>query len=203
MKDIVGLVDYGKAGNCHSVEKALVRAGANVQIVRNAADLAKVDKIVLPGVGSFVDGVAELKEKGLFEHLQRDIPNKPTLGICLGMQMFSKQGEELGYISRGFDFLNVTTQRLDTSRLIPHVGFRTLSLRSHVRSPLFVGLEDQEFYFMHSNALQDSESTIATALYGDLSIVAAVNINNIYGVQFHPEKSRDVGIQLFKNFLSI
>jgi glutamine amidotransferase len=200
MKDIVGLVDYGKAGNCHSVEKALVRAGANVQIVRNAADLAKVDKIVLPGVGSFVDGVAELKEKGLFEHLQRDIPNKPTLGICLGMQILSNLGYE--YVkTEGLGVLHAEVRQVVCNAPTPHMGFNNISVQKH--NPLLHGIEDEQFYFMHSFEVINYTDVLALSSYGEHQFISAVSKKNIFGVQFHPEKSREAGIQLFKNFVNL
>lgn len=200
MKEIIGLVDYGKAGNCHSVEKALIKAGGKVVLVRDAKALAQVDKIVLPGVGSFVDGVTELKEKGLFEQLQRDIPNKPTLGICLGMQILSKLGYEYAK-TEGLGVVNAEVRQVVCSAPTPHMGFNTVTVQKH--SSLLQGIESERFYFMHSFELVNYTDVLALSSYGEHQFVSAISKNHIFGVQFHPEKSREAGIQLFKNFINL
>ena len=200
MKEVIGLVDYGKAGNCHSVGKALVKAGGNVRLVNNCEELSMVDKIVLPGVGSFADGVMELKERGLFQQLQKEIPNKPTLGICLGMQILSNLGYE-GSKTNGLGVVAAEVRKVVCNAPIPHMGFNAIDVQESSR--LLQGVENELFYFMHSFEVVNYTDVLALSNYGEHHFVSVVAKNSIFGVQFHPEKSREAGIKVFENFINL
>jgi len=200
MSQIIGLINYGIAGNTHSIKKAIEKAGGSVQIVNNADELQKVDKIVIPGVGSFKDAMQELKNDALLEPLKQAIQSKPTLGICLGMQILSTLGFEYGK-TQGLNVIQAEVKPMLVDAKIPHMGFNQI----HVVNPnkLLAGLENEEFYFMHSYEVVNYTDIIALTDYAGHKFVSAIHKNNLYGVQFHPEKSREAGIGLFKNFIAL
>jgi imidazole glycerol phosphate synthase glutamine amidotransferase subunit len=122
MSSLIGIVDYGVAGNIHSIQKALRKANANVVVVGSKDELSKVDKIVIPGVGSFHDAIQELRKSDLIDTLKDAIDSKPTLGICLGMQILSKVGFEYG-ITEGLGKVNAEVKPIEVDAKVPHVGF--------------------------------------------------------------------------------
>lgn len=204
MKTVV--VDYGM-GNLGSVRRSLEECGADVTVSNDPRELEKASSIVLPGVGSFKDGMRHLEEKGLAKAIQ-ELSGKqgvPLLGICLGMQLLGKWGEEGGRIP-GLGLIAGEVKRLKPSSLlerIPHVGWNEVNPRQS--SPLFENIPTgTDFYFIHSYGfIPDREEDIAaTTLYCG-KFVSAVAARNIYGVQFHPEKSSKNGFQLLKNFLNV
>lgn len=200
MSNIIGLINYGIAGNIHSIKKAIEKAGGNVVIVNSEAELSGVDKIVIPGVGSFKDAMAELEKDELLEPLKKAIQSKPTLGICLGMQILSTLGFEYGK-TEGLDVIKAEVKPMIVDAKVPHMGFNTIEI---VKSNLLLnGLENEEFYFMHSYEVVNYTEIASLTDYAGHKFVSSVQKNNIYGVQFHPEKSRDAGIKLFKNFIEL
>lgn len=199
-QEIIGLIDYGKAGNVYNVHKALLRAGAKVEVISHGEHIFQLDKIVLPGVGSFVDGVSELKAKEMFEPLQTAILNKPTLGICLGMQILSRIGYEFER-SQGLSLINAEVKRITCDLPTPHMGFNSLAVQKP--NALLEGVESEKFYFMHSFEVVNYTDILALSEYGNHQFVSAIARDHIYGVQFHPEKSRDPGIEVFKNFINL
>lgn len=200
MSQIIGLVNYGIAGNTHSIKKAIEKAGGNVQLINNANDLQKVDKLVIPGVGSFKDAMRELENDGLLEPLRQAIQSKPTLGICLGMQILSTLGFEYGK-TQGLNAIQAEVKPMLVDAKVPHMGFNAIEvLRSN---KLLAGLENEEFYFMHSYEVVNYTDIVALTNYAGHKFVSTIQKNHLYGVQFHPEKSRDAGIQLFKNFIAL
>jgi len=198
--NIIGLINYGIAGNIHSVQKAIEKAGGTVKIVNNREELNAVDKIVIPGVGSFKDAMCELEKDELLAPLKQEIQTKPTLGICLGMQILSTFGFEYGR-TQGLNVIKAEVKPMLVDAKVPHMGFNAIDI---VKSnPLLNGLENEEFYFMHSYEIVNFHDVISTTEYAEHLFVSAIQKNNIFGVQFHPEKSRDSGIKLFKNFINL
>jgi glutamine amidotransferase len=197
---IIGIIDYGIAGNIHSIKKALEQAGGIVKIVSSKDDLSCVDKLVIPGVGSFKDAIEELDKINLIETLKNAIQTKPTLGICLGMQILSSLGFEYGQ-TEGLGVINAEVKPIIVNGKVPHMGFNTVDIVQ--KNKLLKGLEDEEFYFMHSFEVVNYTNITSLTDYEGHKFVSSIQKGNIYGVQFHPEKSRDAGIRLFKNFIEL
>ena len=198
MSNVIGIVNYGIAGNIHSIEKAVKKAGAKNFIINKAEDFTKVDKLVLPVVGSFKDAMKELKNDGFIEALNKN--TKPILGICLGMQILSTVGFEYGQ-TKGFNLINAEVRPMLVEAKVPHVGFNTIEVVN--TNKIIKGLEKEEFYFMHSYEVVNYTNIVSLTEYAGHKFVSSIQKNNIYGVQFHPEKSRDAGIQLLKNFINL
>lgn len=200
MSNIIGLINYGIAGNIHSIKKAIEKAGGIVKIVNTTEELDSVDKIVIPGVGSFKDAMNELQKDKLLESLKKAVQRKPTLGICLGMQILATIGFEYG-MTQGLEAIKAEVKLMSVNAKIPHIGFNAIDI---VKSnSLLSGLENEEFYFMHSYEVVNFHDVISTTEYAGHLFVSAVQKDNIFGVQFHPEKSREAGIKLFKNFINL
>ena len=200
MSNIVGIVNYGVAGNVHSIKKAVEKAGGRVKVINNKDEFDLVTKIVIPGVGSFADAMIELKVDGLLDLLKEEIKIKPTLGICLGMQILSTIGFEYGK-TKGLDVINAEVKPVLVDAKIPHMGFNSLDVVTP--NKLLDHIEDKEFYFMHSYEVINYTNIVSLTNYCGHQFVSSIQKGNTYGVQFHPEKSRDAGIKLFKNFLEI
>ncbi len=200
----IALIDYG-IGNLRSVYKAVQAAGGEVELTEDPQRVLAADKVILPGVGAFGDGMVGLRQRGLldviFEVVHRQ---RPLLGICLGMQLLFEVGEELGQHS-GLGLLAGRVSRFADDPLlrlkIPHTGWNRLLPVGH--SPLLAGLSaDCYAYFNHSFycAPTDDRVVLARTPYG-LEYVSVVGCGNLYGVQFHPEKSQAVGLQILRNFV--
>lgn len=192
------IVDYG-VGNLKSVSNAMAYIGQETLITGDAGDLERADAIILPGVGAFPDAADKLRETGLDKVLLSQSGHKPILGICLGMQLLFDNGEE-GRECKGLGLVKGYVERIQTDFKLPHIGWNSLSFYND--SPLFRGLGDGAYvYFVHSYCghAQHGEDVIACTQYGS-SVVAAVSHNGVYGCQFHPEKSGEVGLQILKNF---
>jgi imidazole glycerol phosphate synthase glutamine amidotransferase subunit len=200
MSKRIGLINYGVAGNIRSIQKALVKAGADALIVDSPEQLNKVDKLVIPGVGSFPDAMKELKQYKLLEPLKSAMEDKPTLGICLGMQILSRVGFEYGK-TEGLGVFDAEVKPIICEGTVPHMGFNKVSVQ--VKNPLLKGLDGLDFYFMHSYEVVNYRNILALTSYAGHEFVSAIVKEHIYGVQFHPEKSRDAGIELFKNFINL
>ena len=200
MSNIIGLINYGIAGNIHSIKKAIEKAGGTVKIVNNENELNRVDKILIPGVGSFKDAMEELKKNELLEVLKKAIQIKPTLGICLGMQILSTLGFEYGK-TKGLDAIKAEVKPMILDDKVPHMGFNTIDVLK--TNPLLNGLENEEFYFMHSYEVVNYTDIASLTDYSGHKFVSSIQKDNIYVVQFHPEKSREAGIKLFNNFVKL
>ena len=200
MNQTIGLINYGIAGNITSIQRAMEAAGGKVVLISKNSSLDNVDKIILPGVGSYADAISELKLLELIPQLIRFAENKPVLGICLGMQILSTVGFEFGE-TQGLNLIDAEVKKVKCHGEVPHVGFNSIQVINP--NSLLEGLEDAEFYFMHSYEMVNYTCVSALTNYHGHQIVSSVKKDNIYGVQFHPEKSREAGIQLFKNFLAL
>ena len=192
---MTGIVDYG-AGNIRSVSNALNRLGAEHFISTNITELRQADKLILPGVGEARMAMESLDRVGLIGWLKE--VRVPFLGICLGMQLLFEESAERRTNCLGIVAGNVVP--FDASRhKVPHMGWNQVQHRSgHV---LFAGIrENEHFYFVHSYYAPISSSTIGTTEYS-VAFSSAVQRDNYFGVQFHPEKSGYAGLQLLKNFI--
>ena len=198
MNNILGIINYGIAGNIHSVKKAIERAGGKTLVINDPSDFDLVDKLVIPGVGSFKDAMQELENGNFISSIQEF--SKPVLGICLGMQILADLGLEFGK-TKGLALIEAEVKPMLCDGKIPHMGFNKISVK--VPNILLDGLEDEEFYFMHSYELVNYTDIIAITKYNDHSFVSAVHKGNLFGVQFHPEKSREAGIKLLSNFIKL
>jgi len=194
----IGIINYGIAGNVYSIKKAVEKAGGTAFIINTRDDFDQADKIIIPGVGSFKDAMNELKNNDFIEPIKKY--NKPMLGICLGMQILSTIGEEFGR-TKGLDIINAEVKFLRIDAVIPHLGFNTINVLKS--NKLLKGIEHEEFYFMHSYEVTNAKDIISTTAYMGYSFISSIQKGNVYGVQFHPEKSRDAGIKLFKNFIKL
>lgn len=200
MSNRIGLVNYGVAGNILSIKKALDRAGADSVIIDTCDLIDSVDKLILPGVGSFPDAMKELQIGGFLDPLTVAINEKPTLGICLGMQILAKVGFEYGK-TNGLGYFDAEVKPILCDGAVPHMGFNKIRVQRD--NVLLAGLDAEEFYFMHSFEVVNYRNILALTLYSGHEFVSAIAKDHVYGVQFHPEKSRDVGIELFKNFVAL
>ena len=201
MSLIIGIIEYGIAGNTYSIQKALEAIHADFIIIRNAEDLNRADRYVLPGVGSFPDAMLELETRYGIENIKSAFEKKLVLGICLGMQILSKLGYEFGK-TNGLSLINAEVKEIECSGKVPHMGFNTIDIITE--NSLFKGIKESDvFYFMHSFEVVSYTEMIALTTYENHQFVSAVNKENFYGVQFHPEKSRDAGLQVFKNFIEL
>ena len=201
---MIAMIDYD-AGNIKSVEKALHKLGAEVVITKDADTILQADKVILPGVGSFGDAMANLKKYGLDEVIHKVVSKgTPFFGICLGLQLLFERSDETPGVE-GLGILKGEILRIpDGENLkIPHMGWNSLHLQNQGR--LFKGLPENSYvYFVHSYYLKAEEENIvkATTEYG-VHIHASVEKDNVFACQFHPEKSSDVGLQILKNFVEL
>ncbi|MBN2067034.1 MAG: imidazole glycerol phosphate synthase subunit HisH [Candidatus Diapherotrites archaeon] len=199
---VFGIIDYG-LGNLHSVANALHYLGYEALVTGEIGRLLEADALILPGVGAFADGMKNLEERGLVKPLTKAVVQgrKPFLGICLGMQLVARDSTE-GGLHKGLGWLPGNVRRLSVPRelRLPHIGWNSLGIK--LESPLFSGLgKDLNFYFVHSFHFISGEPEIvsATCSYGQ-DFAAAVQKDNIFAVQFHPEKSHKNGLHLLSNF---
>ena len=201
---MIAIIDYD-AGNLRSVEKALASLGEETVITRNFKEILNADKVILPGVGSFGDAMAQLKKYELDKVVHEVAKKKtPFLGICLGLQLLFESSEETPGVE-GLHLLDGHILRIpeEEGLKIPHIGWNSLEFPNKGR--LFKGIAEQSYvYFVHSYYLKAAEESIVTATteYGT-HIHASVEKENIFACQFHPEKSSTVGLQILKNFAKL
>lgn len=200
---MITIIDYG-VGNVHSILNMLKKIGVDAKLSESPEELLTADKVILPGVGSFDYGMKQLRETGYYDYVLKyaNEVKKPLLGICLGMQMLGKSSEEGNEPGLGLiPFKNLRFRFQDTKLKVPHMGWNIV--KSNKPSEKFSQnfTDDFRFYFVHSYyaVCENEENTLLTCEYG-IEFSAAVQMNNIYGVQFHPEKSHKFGMQLLKNF---
>ena len=201
---MLGIIDYNM-GNLASVYNACSKFTKDLKIVKNADDLKNLDKIILPGVGAYKDAMQHLEDSGLKDAIL-DFANskKPLLGICLGMQLLFESSEEFGY-TKGLGLIEGKVVKFDKSKMssdlkIPHMGCNKIVNKDN---PLFKNLQNPYLYFVHSyHVVTDDKYTIATTNYG-YDFVSAVNKDNIFGFQPHPEKSHNNGLKILENFINL
>lgn len=200
---MISIVDYG-LGNVFAFRNVFERLNVPVSMARTPSDIENADKVILPGVGAFDHAMSRLEECGL-RHALEDFAlqkRRPLLGVCVGMQMLT-EGSEEGQ-KQGLGWIRGTVRKFDTQTLaLPHMGWNDVMPSG--RTPLFTGLEgDARFYFLHSFYVEphDPGDVMARAEYGG-QFCCAVNRGNIFGVQFHPEKSHHWGTRLLKNFAEL
>lgn len=198
---MIVIIDYG-IGNLKSIYNMFKKIGIESMISSDIEDIKQADKYLLPGVGSFDHGISSLKNAPFFKDLEYEVleNKKPILGICLGMQLLTNSSEEGK--EKGLGWIDAETKKFnlkDESLSIPHMGWN----KSYPKelNNIFKDLEDNRFYFVHSYHVvcRNEKNILATANYGE-KFTCSIFSDNIFGVQFHPEKSHKFGMQLFKNF---
>ena len=205
MASIVGIVDYGM-GNLDSVTRAVYECGGNPVVVRDRSELSTAAAVILPGVGAFAKGMENIAARGFDRALLDDVVAEgvPLLGLCLGMQLLATRGDEgEGAVGLGVIPGDVVRIQPGSDLRVPHVGWNEVHFRRSSR--LFEGVGDGcDFYFVHSFHFvpEHGDDVVAVTPYGS-PLVAAVEHGNVYGVQFHPEKSQRAGFALLRNFLAL
>jgi glutamine amidotransferase len=198
---MIAIVDYG-IGNLRSVQKAFEAIGADVRLITTPAELAGAEAIVLPGVGAFGDGMDNLRVAGFVEPLRQAAQaGRPLLGICLGLQLLFDESEEMGR-HIGLGLLPGRVRRFAGELKVPQIGWNQIHWRRP--SPLNAGVTDGAYaYFVHSYYVEPANpaDVIATTEYG-VEYASIAGRDNIMGLQFHPEKSQDVGLRLLTNFVN-
>lgn len=199
---MIAIIDYGM-GNLHSVSKAVERLGYEAVITDDPETIAASDGAILPGVGAFGDAMQNLRETKMDEVTKAYAASgKPLLGICLGMQLLFTESDEYG-TNEGLNLLPGKVSRFTGDYKIPHMGWNKLNFLQE-QSPLFNGLIEGHVYFVHSFHAKPEVSSdlLATTDYYQ-QVTAIVGRGNVYGMQFHPEKSGELGMQLLGNFLAL
>ncbi len=199
---MISIIDYGM-GNLRSVQKALEYIGEEAVITSDREKILNSNGIILPGVGAFPDAIENLKEKALDKALKEAVARGiPTLGICLGMQLLFTKGEEVKKCD-GLGFFKGTIKKMYGNIKIPHMGWNSLKMEKS--SKLLQGIDEGSYvYFVHSfyAEIENNDLVNATSKYG-IDVPAVISKGNLFGTQFHPEKSGDVGIKILKNFASL
>jgi len=201
------IVDLG-INNIQSLQHKVSRLGVNVEVGETAKDLHRADFILLPGLGHFGEAMTRLHERNLVKTLEELVlrVNVPILGICLGMQLFSDMSEEgnargLGWIPGKTVQFNAPSRKIN----IPHIGWATLNNLDEIGSPLYDGIDSKKrFYFVHSYHVEcdDRSDILTTSNYQGIEFISSIRRKNIFGTQFHPEKSHRDGMPVFWNFLA-
>lgn len=198
---MIGIIDYGM-GNLYSLSKALERLGYTYEFVSVPERLQEYTGLILPGVGAFGDAIANIRELGLEQGIQNYVASgRPILGICLGMQLLFDKSEEHGN-HQGLSLLGGEVVRFQGDYKVPHMGWNQLKISTNSNLPLLEGVADGDYvYFVHSYhvRVKDRAALLATTDYYQ-DVTAIVGQGNVYGMQFHPEKSGDTGIRLLRNF---
>ena len=199
----IGIVDYNM-GNLASVKNAFKKINTNAEIVKDAEKFKNYDKLILPGVGAFGDAMEHLKKTGADEAIKEFAKSgKYLLGVCLGMQLLFEKSEEFGE-NRGLGIIEGEVVYFDKKRIkdhkIPHMGWNKMFIKN---SPLFKNVNNPYLYFVHSlHVVCDEKYAIGKSIYG-YEFVSAVNKDNVFGFQPHPEKSHDEGLKILKNFVEL
>ncbi|MBF0122045.1 MAG: imidazole glycerol phosphate synthase subunit HisH [Candidatus Omnitrophica bacterium] len=198
---MIAIIDYGM-GNLRSVQKALEVAGGTASIVSRPEDILKADKLVMPGVGAIRPAMDKLKELGLVESIKTYISSgKPFLGICLGFQLLFESSTEGGDV-KGLGILKGTVDRFQGSVKVPQMGWNTIQKTPNGEG-MFKDVPEGSFvYFCHSYFVNPQDKSV-TATFTDYGIpyTSSICVKNIWGTQFHPEKSQAVGLTILKNFV--
>lgn len=197
---MIAIIDYGM-GNLRSVQKAFQQVGCQAEIVQDPAAVDAAPAVVLPGVGAFADAMDNLKKADMIEAITRAVESgKPLMGICLGQQLLFESSEEFG-TTRGLGILPGSVKRFPGGDLkVPHMGWNQVEITKP--SPLLEGIPDgSAFYFVHSYYVAPTDPELALTLteYG-FKFASVVGRRNVFGIQFHPEKSSTLGLRILENF---
>jgi len=197
---MIGIVDYNM-GNLASVKNALRKINAKAEIVKDADKLKNYDKLIFPGVGAFGDAMEHLKETNLDEAMREFVKSgKYVLGVCLGMQLLFESSEEFG-LTYGLGIIPGKVVKFNINEKVPHMGWNKMFFTKN--RPLFEGLNNPYLYFVHSyHVVCDDEYVIGKTIYG-YEFVSAVNKENVFGFQPHPEKSHNAGLKILENFVKL
>lgn len=203
---MIAVIDYG-VGNLFSLTASLKYLGAETVVTNKKEDIIAADRIILPGVGAFEDAIAKLRATGLVDTIIEETrKGKPLLGICLGMQLLFEKSYEYGEheglgLIKG-EIASIQEDLNDKTLKVPHIGWNSLQLKGE--DPLFQYIKDGDYvYYVHSFYGKNcTENTIATSNY-DITITGAVRSGSVYGTQFHPEKSGEVGLNILKAFMEL
>ena len=199
---MIAIIDYG-VGNLFSIKSSFEAVGADTVVTSDPEMIRNADKIMLPGVGAFEDAARKLKESGLGEIVKEEAAKgKPLLGVCLGMQLLFERSHEYG-LHEGLGILkgDVVPMKgyIDEKLKVPQIGWNALKFTKE--SPLFKYIKEGDFvYFVHSYFASGCDDSVAAVTEYDKELTAAVSKGNVYGCQFHPEKSGDVGLNILKAF---
>ena len=199
---MIAIVDYGM-GNLRSVQKAFERVGYPAMITARPEDVAAAKRIVLPGVGAFGDAMINLRQEGLIDPIAAAISeDRPFLGICLGLQLLFAESEEMGQ-HRGLGVLPGAVRRFPEGERVPQIGWNQIHIQKAV--PLLAGIPDGSFYyFVYSYYVdpEDAGDVVTTTDYG-IDYTSIAGHDRVFGIQFHPEKSQDLGLRILKNFAEL
>jgi glutamine amidotransferase len=202
----IGIIDCG-LGNIHSISKCIINLGFKNDIIKKPEDLIDCNKIIFPGGGSFSKAMEIIKNDGWIPYLNKKIIEEKTkfLGICLGMQILADEGLEIKK-SNGLGFISgsvISLDELGCKNTIPHIGWNNVKIKR--KNVLFDNIvNNSDFYFNHSFAMKcNDESNIIGTTDHQINVVASINKGNIFGTQFHPEKSFSAGQKILKNFLEL
>jgi glutamine amidotransferase len=196
---MIAIVDYGM-GNLRSVQRAFEYVGAEAVVTARRGAIESASAVVLPGVGAFGKAMANLERAGLADVIRQVIAEgRPFLGICLGLQLLFEESDEMGQ-HRGLGIFGGQVKRFEVSLKVPHIGWNQIHVQR--ASPLLEGVADGSYaYFVHSYyvALADPEIVLATTDY-EIDYASIIGQDNVFGIQFHPEKSQAVGLRILRNF---
>jgi imidazole glycerol-phosphate synthase subunit HisH len=198
---MIAIVDYGM-GNLRSVQKAFQRVGYDAEITASPQRVLEASHVALPGVGAFGEAMANLQSAGMVDVLRQVAADRPFIGICLGQQLLFEESEEMGH-HEGLGILPGKVVRFNGPLKVPHMGWNQINILRH--SPLLAGVNDGDFaYFVHSYyvAPVDSSVILTSTDYG-VSFASIVGRDQLFGIQFHPEKSQAVGLRMLANFAAL
>lgn len=199
---MIAIIDYGM-GNLRSVQKGFERVGREAVVTSDAKTILSAGKVVLPGVGAFPDCMRNLEQNGLIDVVHQTIKSgKPFLGICLGLQLLFTESEEFG-LSKGLDIIKGRVERFkiqDSTFKVPHMGWNSLSIKR--KAPALADVPDgSHVYFVHSfHVVPEDKNVIATTTDYGIEFVSSIWKDNVFAVQFHPEKSQALGLAILKRF---
>jgi len=198
----IAIINYNM-GNISSVKNAFKRIGVDIRVTSSARVISNAGALVLPGVGAYKDAYKNLEKLNIIKVIKENIRKKVFLGICLGMQLLFDYSLEDGK-NKGLGILKGSVEKIPSTVKVPHMGWNELKILKR-ESKIFSGIKDREdFYFIHSyHVIPESKDIIDSTTEHGVEIVAGIEYENIYGFQFHPEKSSDVGLKLLENFWNI
>lgn len=203
-KCFLAVIDYGM-GNIHSVLKGIEKMGVPCVVTDKPAVIKKACGIVLPGVGAFGDAMRQIRKRKVYSIIKSEVlKGKPIIGICLGMQLLLTYSTEFGK-TMGFDFIKGKVIKFKTGMKVPHMGWNQVEIANR-KSQIVKGLKNNSFYyFVHSYYAvpTDPKAILTKTRYGNIIFTSAVAKDNVYGFQFHPEKSGEKALRIYKNFYNI